>query len=315
MPKGRVAVLEEVPEVYKPVVDKLTKALKEAAENLGREEARFLVDTYYQIQEHRIAMSAQSRTLAKNEEPNVLLAWLGEQNETLESRIKLALDLYTDRFVVGRWCKAIVGIGPVITAGLISQIDPAKYNYIGSVLRFGGFDPTLEWNKGEKRPWNADLKVLFYKIGESFVKVQNRDNDYYGKVFRKWRDEYESRNKRGKLKHLAEAKLKKYKIGKDTEAYKAYVQGKLPPAHLHAMARRKAVALFLGHFCQVQWEDWHKRPFPRPWVFCFAADGASAPHSEESFVLPPNYTPLERGNLDQYINQQHEVKKRQKPKD
>ena len=38
------------------------------------------------------------------------------------------------------------------------------------------------------------------------------------------------------------------KIGKDTDAIKSYRVGKLPPAHIHARAKRYAVKLFLAHF-------------------------------------------------------------------
>jgi hypothetical protein len=37
--------------------------------------------------------------------------------------------------------------------------------------------------KGQKRPHNAKLKVLCWKIGDSFVKQQSRENDVYGKVY------------------------------------------------------------------------------------------------------------------------------------
>jgi hypothetical protein len=34
-----------------------------------------------------------------------------------------------------------------------------------------------------KRPYNEKLKVLSWKIGESFVKVRNRPQDVYGKIY------------------------------------------------------------------------------------------------------------------------------------
>ena len=132
--------------------------------------------------------------------------------------------------------------------------------------RFAGLDPTLTWEKGQKRPFNAALKVLAFKIGESFVKVQNNDKDVYGKLFVQRKAFEAARNERGELADQAVAKLAKFKIGKDTDAYKAYSVGKLPPAHIHARARRWTVKLLLAH----TWEEMYRRhygkapPLPYP---------------------------------------------------
>ena len=44
---------------------------------------------------------------------------------------------------------------------------------------------------------------------------------------------------------------------KTTEAYKAYIKGKLPPAHIQARSTRYAVKLFLSHLHEV----WYKHEF------------------------------------------------------
>ena len=60
--------------------------------------------------------------------------------------------------------------------------------------------------------------------------------------------------------------LTKKKIGKDTDAYKAYSIGKLPPAHLHARATRYAVKLFLAHLHEVMYVQHHGRKPPLPYA-------------------------------------------------
>ena len=85
-------------------------------------------------------------------------------------------------------------------------------------------NPTVEWKKGEKRPWNASLKVLCWKIGESFVKVSSNPKDFYGKLVRPIDLEIK-RNDQHLFADQAEAKLKKFKIGKDT-----IIQRLIPPA-------------------------------------------------------------------------------------
>ena len=56
-----------------------------------------------------------------------------------------------------------------ISAGLMANIDITKVQTAGQIQAFAGLDPTREWNKGEKRPYNARLKALCWKIGQCFI--------------------------------------------------------------------------------------------------------------------------------------------------
>jgi hypothetical protein len=103
-------------------VQRLTKDIKEALTKIGVNEARFLVDTYYQIQHDRISVESRLRALADANEPGALLSWLHRNYDILEKQIKLSLDKYTDHFDAGEWAKSQIGIGPVITAGLIAHM-------------------------------------------------------------------------------------------------------------------------------------------------------------------------------------------------
>jgi hypothetical protein len=172
---------------------------------------------------------------------------LNTQSETLEGQIKNALNKYSLNHPDGKWLHSITGIGPVIAAGLLAHIDITQSNTAGKLWRFAGLDPTLEWNRGEKRPWNASLKTLCWKVGESFVKNCNRESCYYGHIYIKRKEFEHGRNIRGELADQAAAMLKKKTYRKETDAYKAYIKGLLPPAHIHARARRYAVKLFLAH--------------------------------------------------------------------
>ena len=58
---------------------------------------------------------------------------------------------------------------------------------------------------------------------------------------------YLARNDHGDYAERAALILTQKKFDKKTDAYKAYSSGNLPPAHIHAMARRYAVKLFLSH--------------------------------------------------------------------
>lgn len=245
---------------------RLTKDIKQAAKTLSSDEARYLVDAYYQLQGDRIRSDNQVRALQASDEPHQTIAWLAANAGLLERNIKSALDAYSDAHVVGQWSKSIVGIGPVISAGLLAHIDITKAPTVGHIWRFAGLDPTVSWNKSEKRPWNASLKTLCWKIGESFVKVGAHEDDVYGKLYLQRKAREIALNDDHAFSEQAVAKLAKFKIGKTTEARKHYEAGRLPPAHIHARAKRWTVKLFLAHWHAVAYRAHFGENAPKPYV-------------------------------------------------
>ena len=118
-------------------------------------------------------------------------------------------------------------------------------------------------NQIAKIPYNKDLKTLMvFKIGESFVKVQNRDS-LYGRLYAERKALETKLNEEGHYAEQAARKLATTKIGKDTEAYKWYSKGKLPPAHIHSRARRWAVKIFVSHVFEEMYRvHYGKAPAP-----------------------------------------------------
>lgn len=246
-------------------IQKLTKDLKEASYRLSDQEARYLVDAYYTMQDNRIRSAAQVRETTKTGEPNSVLVWLETENRRMENEIKKALSYYTDAHIIGEWMKSIKGIGPVISAGMLAHIDIHKAPTVGHIWSFAGLDPRAEWKKGQKRPWNAQLKVLCWKAGQSFVKVSGDESAFYGQIYKN-RKAYEmERNERGDNAAAAAKVLEKKNIGKDTEAYRHYSAGKLPPAHIQARAERYAVKFFLSHLHET-WRKAEGLDVPKPFA-------------------------------------------------
>lgn len=229
-------------------IARLTKDIREAAKNLTDDEARFLVDLYYQIQDFRIGAASQVRSMEKTQEPVFVLTWSRDTMETIEKEIRFWLKKYAERKPLGEWAMNICGIGPVLAAGLMAHIDITKAPTVGHIWRFAGLDPTSKWEKKTKRPYNAALKVLCWKIGESFVKVSGNEADIYGKIYLQRKALEIQKNDAGEYAAQAATALQTKNYGKTTEAYKHYITGKLPPGHIHARAKRYAVKLFLSHY-------------------------------------------------------------------
>lgn len=279
-------------------VSRLTRDLAKSAATIDRGQARALVDAYYQVQENRKRASLQSSALEKSHEPHELLTWMQEQYEVFESQIKRALDKYSLSHPVGVWARDQVGIGPVIAAGLLAHVDITKSNTAGKLWAFAGLDPTKTWGKGERRPWNATLKTLCWKIGESFVKTSGAEDSYYGPLYVKRKRFEIENNLSGRLSDQARARAESGFFGADTEAILWY-SGCLTPAdartyydmpaekrlgfakrlagapgsgmpmlspdHVHSRAKRWAVKLFLSHFQHIYFEHEYGKAPPLPY--------------------------------------------------
>jgi len=230
---------------------RLSRDLIKASSTMTTMEARYLVDAYYLMQDDR--KRAHNQVRAMEEEPHSVIGWLAGQSETLEGQIKRALDQYSDSHPAGTWLKSNYGIGPVIAAGLLAHIDIRKAPTVGHIWRFAGLDPTLKWEKGQKRPFNAELKTLCWKLGQSFMKFSNKDECVYGAVYREHKAKYVSRNEAGDYTGRAAEILTEKKFRAETDAFKHLSGGKLPPAQIDARARRYTVKLFLSHLQCVWW--------------------------------------------------------------
>ena len=322
-------------------LDQLTDRIRTQAATLGPQEVRFLVDTYYQMQEKRKSSVNQDRSLGEAEEPRALVNYFAKLDAYSEKKIRNMLQAYAENKQDAAWALSIRGIGPVLAAGLAAHIDIEMAPTAGHIWRFAGLDPSQQWigRKAAKavvaehlngrkptvedvellansigglrpeavlkiatvkkdgsprtltadslesalaiRPFNARLKVLCWKIGESFVKVKNHPEDIYGTIYDERKQLEITRNEAGQFADQAAAKLEKHKIGKGTDAYKAYSQGKLPPDHIHSRAKRYAVKIFLAHYHHVAYEVHHGKIPPMPYIL-------NQPNHTH-YMAPPNW--------------------------
>ena len=266
-----------------PMWNKIVRDIRQLHVSFDQRSVRDLVSTYYRLQDDRIALAAQARELEKAGSPHELVEFLSDNLGYMESALKAPLQRFAESYEVGQWALSQYGIGPVITAGLIAHIDITKAPTAGSIWRYAGLDPTSKWNKGEKRPFNAELKVLSWKIGQSFMKFSGRDQCFYGKLYLQDKERRIALNESGAYADRAKEILdsKNWKVNKSSTHLKS---GHLPPAQIDAQARRFAVKIFLSHFHAVWYETHHGKPAPRTYTI------AHMDHVHEIEI--PNYTPL-----------------------
>jgi hypothetical protein len=244
---------------------KLARDTRNAARSLGRDEGRYLVDLYYQMQEHRIALRGQERAQQETGEPIETVSHFASQIEALERQAKSVLEAWTDESTVSAWAKSQIGIGGVLAAGLEAHIDITRAHTAGAIWRFAGLDPSLKWGKGEKRPHNARLKTHCWKIGDSFVKVSGRDDAFYGQLYRQRKAQEVERNESGDNADAAAQTLEDRTI-KDRKLRATYEAGLLPDGRVDLRARRWVVKLFLSHWHAVAYRAHHGKNPPNPYV-------------------------------------------------
>lgn len=274
----------EEPESTASPLWSLDRDLRKAAATLGPNEVRYLVDSYYAAQDLRKQAKQRLDAAAKAGEPNELMIRLYSDTQGMENNLKYALKKWGDTSEISQWATSISGIGPVISAGLAAHIDISQCPTAGHIWSFAGLNPEAEWKKGEKRPWNADLKWLCWKIGESFVKVSNKPDDYYGKVYKDRKALEIERNEAGLFAEQAAVILKRVPNHKQKATY---AEGKLPDSHIHSRAKRYAVKLFLSHWHHVAYEIATGEKPPKPYIF---SEAAALKHGEHVHMLePPNW--------------------------
>lgn len=266
---------------FHSLTKRLSKDLREAAKNLSRHEVRFLVDSYYTMQRNRIREGNRVTKMMDSGEPSTVIGFMFDQARTLEDMVKVSLDVYSANHPVGAWARENKGIGPVIASGLLAYIDIEVAKYAGQIWSYAGLVPGKEWKKGEVRPWNAELKTLCWKIGESFVKISNAEGQNYGKVYKQRKLYEEQQNELGRYADQAAALLTKFKFT-DKDVIERLKSGKLVQGHLHARAKRYAVKLFLSHLHEAYYTWHHKAPAPRSYVL---------DHMGHHDYIPPFITP------------------------
>jgi hypothetical protein len=266
----------------RPIPKDAEKLLR--AQGLHAPELRLMVANFYQAQEMRKTLDMQIRHLGDrldvlpDDHPmKVLALHVSKTFGAAEEDMAWAFGKLLNS-PVATWILAQRGFGNVIAAGLLAHIDIEKAPTAGHIWRFAGLDPTMKWEKGEKRPYNAKLKQVCWHAGQCLMK-QSKDPDcYYGRLYRE-RKEYEiKRNEAGG--NAERAKTFKVLPGATKVVKDKLKAGKLPDFNIDARARRYAVKIFLSHLHTIMFWDRFKTLPPKPFAISILghAHEISIPH-------------------------------------
>jgi hypothetical protein len=234
------------------------------ASNLSNPAARFLVANYYDAQEARKRNVMQLRHIGEKAERELekLLHWTAQANSEMESMVVKAMTAYAESHPVGRWMLSLYGVGPILAAGFLAHLDVTQTETAGGFWAFAGLaGGTQKWERGQKRPWNAQVKQLCYHFGECIKRTSNHPDSFYGKFYRERKELLVKRNDSG-----AFAERAKVYTTNSADVKKTLKQGKLPDGNLDRQACNITAKMFLSHLHAVMyWTHYGKAP-PKPFA-------------------------------------------------
>lgn len=131
-------------------------------------------------------------------------------------------------------------------------------------------------------PWNRTLKQTCFHATESFVKTQHTPGNVYFELFNQRLQRETVKNANLDYKDQAEVSLATKKFDKSKDAYKHYIEGKLPPGRLRRRAARWVMKILLGHL-HTAWRQLEGLPVKEPYAISHLED-----HSAGSKIPIPN---------------------------
>lgn len=103
--------------------------------------------------------------------------------------IKLGEFAYTHEFFT-EYLQHIKGIGPILGTGIIAFGPYSRFPTISKMWKYMGTAPGQGPGNPDKK-YNRKMKVTFYKSAMQFVKLGVRSP--YGRLYKKWRAEYDQK--------------------------------------------------------------------------------------------------------------------------
>ena len=205
-------------------------------------ELKYLINHYYQVQKHRVEMGNQIYQLKKAKENTNPITDFHKRLLDIEKDIVKFCRGEVKKHEMASWLKNVKGIGPILSSALLTTIDISRADHVSSIWKYAGLAPGQRKKRGEKLDFNPFLKTICWKVGESFVKSKGQ----YREIYDSSKKFYQTKFPDKVLMVDGKGKPVLTKLGK-----KQYLYSK---GHIHAMAKRRTVKIFLSHF----WAEWRK---------------------------------------------------------
>ena len=120
-----------------------------------------------------------------------------------------------------------------------------------------------------RRPWNARLKTLLWRMADVQKKFSNKEQCFYGQLYQKYKANLVRKNINREFADAAKQVLEDRPGHKQKAVYE---QGMLPDGHLDARALRWISKIFASHIHGVFYETTFGCPAPKPYAIACLED-------------------------------------------
>lgn len=166
---------------------------------------------------------------------------------------KIMINYGSSAGLIWDWLVSIRGLSSgSMAAQLLAQVDDiSRFDTVSKLWRYAGqavFDGVAETNHaGEKAHKNSQLQALCYNIEDVFIKHQTPG---YAEIY------YDDKQR---LRQIHPEQVKNTRKGSRWP----YL---FTDMHIHRMAKRKMIKIFLSHFW-VKWREFEGLPVTPPYIF------------------------------------------------
>ena len=219
-----------------------------------------LVDVGLTIEKLRVSVEVRQSHLARQGKHDPETAELHRRLKDFEDFVDGRVsDLIQNHPAYG-WFSKVKGVGKENIAKVVANIDIALDDTPSSLWKFAGFSvengaAPKRVRGGGKLQYNSQLRSLCWRLGSSLLRAGGKFYDYYLKEKDKYYQKYENQG----VTIVPAASLPK----KDGKRYEP--EGVMSGGHIHNMALRKMIKLFLACLWVV-WREAEGLPITKPYA-------------------------------------------------
>ena len=130
------------------IAEKMSNNLKSEIRSIGiptRSEIKMVVNLFYQMQDIRKALREEIRSIEGSDKTTkkantIILDYCLKNVTIIEAACKEVLQIVAESSEEGRWLLQIVGIGPILTAGLVANFDVTDKQYASQFISYAGLN-------------------------------------------------------------------------------------------------------------------------------------------------------------------------------
>jgi len=224
----------------------------------------WLVDVMMRVEKMRVSCQVRQSHLLRNGEVDPQTNRVWGMLVGMEKMLDRDVATLIEEHPAYHWFSQVKGVGTENIAKVVGLIDITRCEHVSSLWQFAGYGvidgEAPKRRKGDKLPYCSKLRTMCWRLGGSLMKAKGPYYEYYLQE----KEKYEQRARQRGQKIVPASQLSVVK-GPDGKKRKAESDQFISEGHIHAMALRKMIKLFLAHLWLV-WREAENLPTSQPYV-------------------------------------------------